>query len=80
MVTAGNPPSHIAAPVSASSAASRIRRFWITHSSAQNNAGMNAATRLCGQFTQTIMNALVANARPPSSAAGLPNRSRRRNR
>jgi hypothetical protein len=41
---------------------------------------MNAATRVCGQLVHTIMNALLLKARPPSSAAALPSRSRRRKR
>jgi hypothetical protein len=78
-VTAGNPPSSMAATTRPSSAISDRTRAQ-TRSRLQNRTGISAATRVCGHPVHTTMNALLAKTSPPRAAAAGRSRSRRRNR
>ena len=68
-MTAGKPPKSMQATTTATNPTSRAWRRVATRSSAQNSAGIHAATRVWGQPVHITMNPEEKNSRPPTSPA-----------
>src|SRR5450631_4198787 len=78
--TAGKPPRSMDAKTSARGRVSRQRRRQTTRSTAQKSRGTSAATRVCGQLVQAIMNPDDTNTRALTARAAEDSPRRRVNR